>query len=554
MRFGGTVTGEVGAPQIAGREREPWHKRISLWLLAYRLALAALVVVGLYFRSRRYFVDPLGLWMDEAMWGLRLFTRPLTQLEFRPIGYMALTKLVVHIYSDERTLRCLSYVAGVGSLFISIDLAKQLFKSRWVRLLCVAVIAYQPLLIDMTREFKPYAVEFFVHWGLVWLFVRWRARGSRASLIALLTCAVLAFPLAYNVVFLLPGLFALLGLSLLRARAYHALTATVLAAVLALTLIAAIYVAALRGTTQDGDGTAQFWGKKYDVFYLPTAGHAPLARARWIAQKYADLASLPGSHGNRRPQTADVVIERARALGDVSEKAWLALHVLGLVALLRYRREQLLLLGGPLLVSIAFNACHLWPFGAFRTNVFLLAYLVLIPLLGLDALLAARSAFMRGVGVFGAGLLLVASLSTGFEPHTRKHFFSTQTEMASLVARMMTIRAQLPSEQRTGRTLAYFDNTTCTPFIFEARYNDTIKRAYGSLEQAIDIHCVSTPSATENLLRRITGQNFFLVIGDDRRMSVYQRLLPRDAKVVVSESIRGVEDLYFARAYRGRAR
>ena len=118
--------------------------------------------------------------------------------------------------------------------------------------------------------------------------------------------------------------------------------------------------------------------------------------------------------------------ESARKLAEVGGYAWLGLHGLGLVALLAYRRQWLLLLGGPLLVSMAFNALSLWPFGAFRSNVFLLAYLVLIPMVGLDVLLTAHAALARLAGALGSAVLLVTNLSAGFEPHIRKHFFSTK--------------------------------------------------------------------------------------------------------------------------------
>ena len=349
-----------------------------------------LILIGVYFRSRRYWIDPLGLWVDEATWGLRLLRRSLTQLEFRPIGYMALTKLIVRVYCDERTLRLLSYVAGLLSLPIAADISKRLFKSRLVRVLCVAVVAYNPLLIDMAREFKPYSLEFCVHLGLVWLFLRWRVSGSRSWLGALLACLVLAFPFAYNVVFLLPGLFALLGHTFLRARAYRALLATVCAAIAAVAVMAIIYFGALRGTTQDSGGTEQFWGKKYDVFYLPNARqpHRALGRLRWLARKYCDLAAFPGSHGNPSRKGDFAVGETPHKLAEVGSYAWLSLHGLGLLTLLVYRRQWLLLLTGPLLASMAFNALSLWPFGAFRSNVFLLAYLGLDShMVGLDILL-----------------------------------------------------------------------------------------------------------------------------------------------------------------------
>jgi len=552
-----TETGQLVA-EIVARQRwftmpvsASWLHRIDLQRAAYRATLVVLILVGVYFRSRRYWIDPLGLWLDEATWGLRLFRRPLTELEFRPIGYMALTKLIVTTYSDERSLRLLSYIAGVASLPIAADLSKHLFKSRLVRVLCVAEVAYNPLLIDMAREFKPYSVEFGVHFGLIWLFVRWRANRSRVWFGALLACSVLAFPFAYNVVFLLPPLFTLLGYTFLREKAYRPLLVTVAAAVGAIAVMVAIYVSALRGTTADSSGTEQFWGKKYDVFYLPTARqpHHATTRLSWLARKYCDLAALPGSHGERPIKANPAAIDTMGKLAEVGSYAWLLLHGLGIFALLAYRRQWALLLLGPLLMSIAFNALSLWPFGAFRTNVFLLAYLVLIPMVGLDVLLAARVAVVRLGGALGSALLLVTNLSAGFEPHVRKHFFSGQTEIASLVRRMASIRAQQPDELRRQPTLTLLlDSYSCAPFIFETRYNDSARREFGSfLDNEIDIRC-ETISAASNLMRRAPGQLLFLVVTDERRMSVYARMLRVQFSVVVHEKVRDTHDLYLVKA------
>ncbi len=530
---------------------ERWLPSPRVRQLVYRAALIAFMVIGVYFRSRRYWIDPLGLWVDEAVWGLRLFGRPLTALEFRPIGYMALTKLIVTLHSDERTLRLLSYLAGLASLPLTADLAKYLFKSRLVRVVSVAVVAYHPLLIDMAREFKPYSLEFALHLTLVWLFVRWYTARSRAWLGALLVSSALAFPFAYNIAFLLPGVFGLLGYTLLRERAYRALLGCVLAAVAALAVMAAIYFSALRGTTQDRDGTGQFWGKKYDVFYVPNLqqqGHVS-ARALWLFVKYRDLAAFPASHGTAL--AADDV--RAPAwtleLATLGSTVWLALHAVGLVCLLGPRRQWLLLLCGPLLVNVAFNAVSLWPFGAFRTNVFLLAYLIPIPMLGLDVLLSGGAALARAAGALGAGAVLIANLSTGFEPHSRKHFFSTQTEMRSLVEHMAPLRAQLPSALKLRPTLVLLDSNSCTPFIFESRHNDSMQRQFGSfLNKELDVRCVASSSAARELLRHGAGQPFFLVTSKGRNTPAYAHMLRAQARVDAHEEIRNVHDLFLVTA------
>lgn len=329
MNRSGGVSG-AGTAELDSLPALPAN-RSDVQLVLYRVALAALMLIGLYFRSRRYWFDPLGLWLDEATWAVRLMNRSLLALEFRPIGYMAVTKLLVSLHCDERTLRFMSYAAGVLSLPLTLALARQLFASRLVRVLCLAAIALNPLLIDMAREFKPYALEFFVHLGLVWLGTSWLAKRTRVRFGALLACAVLAFPFAYNVVFLLPSLFGLVGFVLWRERAWRGLAVTAASALAALALIGAVYFAALRETAADTDGTEQFWGDKYHVFYRATdAPDAPrFARLRWLAGKYVGLTAFPDGFGIASPGSELLEPAIEGKLAQVTAFGWLGLHAVG---------------------------------------------------------------------------------------------------------------------------------------------------------------------------------------------------------------------------------
>jgi hypothetical protein len=201
-----------------------------------------------------------------------------------------------------------------------------------------------------------------------------------------------------------------------------------------------------------------------------------------------------------------------------------------------------------LFVSIVFNALSLWPFGAFRTNVFLLAYVIFIPMFSLDVLLGAPVALARLAGAAGSALLLVTNLSAGFEPHARKHFFSTQTEMASLVARMAAVRAQEPPELTSHPTPVLLDSYSCSPFIFEADYNDTAKRELSSFLKNIDVRCPPTMAAMQKFLHGAAGKPFFVVISDERTMPAFARMLRTQSRVRAYEQIRDTHALYFVTA------
>ena len=525
-----------------------WLRAQSRAQLGYHVATGLLLVLGVVFRSRRYWIDPIGLWGDEASWARRLFHASLTDFEFRPLGYMDLTRLAVHIYCDERTIRILSYVAGLASLVLVLDIGRYLFRSRSARLLCLAVIAFHPLLIDMAREFKPYSVEFCAHLGLVWLFLRWRASATRGRFCALLLCSALTFLFAYNIVFVLPAIFGLLGVRFSYEKAYRRLLVTVLAACATLALIAGVYFGLLRqmGSSDDSE---KFWGGKYDVFYLAdTPNKAPQSRASWLAHKYVDLIEFPDVQRSRWVFPESVSPGVSSALVAVSYYAWLALHAVGLVSLfLRGRREWLVLLVTPILLVMAFNGFGLWPFGVFRANTFLLSYYALIPLVGLDALTSWVGRFGPFVAAAGYLLIVLPNLTVGFDSHGRKNFFTGQSEARTVLRRLKALRERAPMAARQEKSYVLLDWYSCAPFEFETSRNDSTRREFGRyLLDNFDFECTRTPRGMQGFMRKLRGKSFFVVVTDDRAKPATRNLLQKETTLLDEEQVRGTHDLYYA--------
>jgi hypothetical protein len=519
--------------------------------LAYRATAVALFVLGVFFRSNRYWIDPIGLWADEASWARRLFRHSLTNFDFRPIGYMNVTQLAVHVHSDERTIRILSWVAGIASLFLIFDIGRQLFRSRTARLLCLAVVVFHPLLIDMAREFKPYSVEFCTHLGLVWLFLRWRARGTRAWFYALLSCSVLSFLFAYNIVFLFPAIFGLLGGIFLHQRAYRSLSVTILGALAALALIASVYFGVLRqmGSTDEGE---KFWGGKYDVFYLANGprGAAPQSHARWLVHKYFDLLEFPDVQRDTWTFPKSTSPAVSDGLFEADRYAWLVLHLVGLVALCwPGRRLSLVLLAGPLAVVMAFNWFGVWPFGPFRANTFLLGYYILIPMIGLDALLGFAKKYSAFPAAAGFLLILVPNLTIGFDTHARKHFFVGHSEMRTVLRRMKGWRDRGPASARAEKTYVLMDWYSCSPFEYYIQHSDSTRSEFGSyFVDQFEFDCTRTPQGVQNAIRKLRGKSFFAVVTDDRALHGTRVAVHKGAVVLDEERIRDTHDLYYATA------
>jgi len=525
------------------RLRRIWAKRSWLWL--YWALLAATILTGVLFRSNRYWFDPISLWGDEALWGKRLFTHALTELYIRPIGFMALSKALVKIYSDERVLRLLPYLSGLATLGVALYVASRLFRSRMTRFLFVFVLAFHPVLIDMSREFKPYSVEVLAHLGILALYLRWEETDRRLWLYALVAACVVAFPLAYNVAFLLPVVFILIALRVLQRRAFRALLVVAGAVAMGVAIMLAVYWKSV--SRLNTDSAEEMWSKKYDAFYLEhrhLSGKSPKSYLQWLTEKHVELAAFVGEQRNYwrpGPLGARTMVE----LKSVDRNGWLLLHIAGVCALVvgrQYRR--LALLFAPLWVLVLFNALGYWPLEAFRVNTFLLVYYVTIAAFGMDAIANVQGR-ARWLGFASLALFVVLpNLTVGYSSHRRKYAETFNAEFMTLFRYM---RAQQPREL-TGRTRVLGDWYSCRAFQFYPDYHDGMKREFGNWwNEHFVFDCTGTVSRTESKMRGLHGETYWLIATDDRVKRKLAEAAEANAAILSRTTLRKTHDVYLLR-------
>ena len=162
-------------------------------------SLCILFALGIFFRSQGYFDGTISFWWDEADWAHKLLTRPLREvITIRPVGFMLLTKLLVNTFSrDETVFRLIPYLSSILALPLVFFVAGRIWKSKIIILLLVFLTAFNPNLITFAKEFKPYALDFFMHVSLLSLLLIYL--GSRKNY---LLYAVLAFS-ALSIFFIL---------------------------------------------------------------------------------------------------------------------------------------------------------------------------------------------------------------------------------------------------------------------------------------------------------------------------------------------------------------
>lgn len=342
--------------------------------LLFLLTLAGLLVAGVLFRSWGVVTGTLDFWADEAWWAVIVAEEPLLEPSIRPMAYMWLSALLSNWGPPEVMLRLPSYLGGIGVLACVCASAFLLFKTRAAVLFVVFLAVLHPKLIVYAKEFKPYSFEVFIHSSLLlWALVCWQRRRSS---VAFWIASFMALPFCYNIVFLYPGLLLALapralewtGMPALGRYAARNLDRRLLGA-----LVVVVVVACLATSGLFDNPRKIFWGEKYGVFPV---GLSIVESLFWYARETWQLVTQPGGLRAVDPTSQ----------GFIRSMLFVA-YLLGIANLVRTRRLALLaLLASPLACMAAANVVGFWPYGDFRTNLFMIPYVLLVTGLGLDAL------------------------------------------------------------------------------------------------------------------------------------------------------------------------
>ena len=331
------------------------------------------VIMGIVFRSEGYFNGNISLWLDEAEWVFKLSERPLlTNAVIRPIGFLAATKFLISIANNEITLRLMSYIASIFSIPLIYFIAKEIFRSKLTILLAVFTVSFNPVLINFAKEFKPYSLELFLHMLLIYLLLKYVKLKTTHLLYQIIFISIVILFFAYNIIFLYPSLFLIVLFKVYKEHKYKRIYFLLLTAFLLLGILYTFYYVLWSG--RDILSAKIYMGEKYDVFCLSSNFSYHL---QWIFKKYLLLMERSGTATIFWGLNFDGYI--------IIKVALWAFHFIGLAAFgVRRKWEYLLLFVLPILTIILFNIMGLWPFGAFRVNVFMFCYFVIISLYGID--------------------------------------------------------------------------------------------------------------------------------------------------------------------------
>lgn len=353
--------------------------------ILFYVGLAAIGGLAIFFRSQGYFDGSISFWWDEAHWAHRLLTEPLSAvIKIRPIGYMFLTKLLVtHISKDAVVFRSVSYISSILAIPILFFIGRRLWQSRAIILLLLFLAAFNPDLITFAKEFKPYALDFFVHASMIWLALIYIDSRKDSILYAILALSVISVFFCYNIVFIFPAIFLIFLLDAYSQKNYRRFALLVTAALVICLTLSLMYKFIWSGMSFAGQD--KYWGNKYDVFFL---GSSYLGHLKWLATKYAGLVRDAGHAEIFWSGFSRFLPELALLL--------LFLHGVGILDFILERRfDYLILFFLPIVTVILLNIIGLWPFGPFRVNLFLMVYFLILLVNGLSFFLKRKNQILK---------------------------------------------------------------------------------------------------------------------------------------------------------------
>lgn len=365
----------------------PFSARANRYL--YIGAIVALLGIGATIRAWGVLIDPLDLWADEAWWATLLESRSLSKFGFRPIGYMWVCRQLFDLGDPGVMLRLPSYLAGVGALVFIYKSAALLYRSRTAVVFVLVLAVFHPFLIVFAKEFKPYSIEVFVFSALTYWAFRGLRRGRAGA--GLWTAAAISLPFCYPVVFMVPALALAFAGEQLKVLGRFVRRHAVIVLLIAVPALFLVHV--LLFNLLDAGISRFFWGNKYGVFPIDTGF---LGGLEWYLRKTWALMAFPGA--------IDAIPTYIRFLFGVT-------YIGGTALLLNDRRfRELTLLATPLVVAAVANLLGYWPYGAFRTNLFLLPGGLLLIGVAVDWLAAQRQWRIVGYAMLAGVLVAVGSV------------------------------------------------------------------------------------------------------------------------------------------------
>jgi len=243
-------------------------------------------------------------------------------------------------------------------------------------------MAINPDLINYAKELKPYSLELLCHLTVIYFFILfWKSERDKYLYITFLTGFGSAL-VAANTVFLFPGIFLLLLNKYFREGNKKMLLIVFLVALLLLCTLIFQYV--FIWSTSRHDLLVQYWKHNFYLRRPFTVDHLKWLFGQFLSfirhflnsNTFFNIPLLNAAYGIMLP----------------------IVYGLGIIFLMiKKKAEWLILFLSPVIILISFNLLKIWPFGPIRVNIFIVIYLSMATMFGLDYIVEATKDKMRVV-------------------------------------------------------------------------------------------------------------------------------------------------------------
>ncbi|MEM7678731.1 MAG: hypothetical protein AAF449_22345, partial [Myxococcota bacterium] len=139
-----------------------------------------LLLIGLGAYLRLLGANNLSLWVDEAIVVDRLAARNDLHLYFdhplwhRPFLYLLVHDFIIEVYNSELAVRSLALMCGIATPVAIVAYGLRAGWSRRVTAFTALLAAVNPYLINLSKDFKPYAIEAFISVAVLAAFAVYR--------------------------------------------------------------------------------------------------------------------------------------------------------------------------------------------------------------------------------------------------------------------------------------------------------------------------------------------------------------------------------------------
>ncbi|HPY88947.1 MAG TPA: glycosyltransferase family 39 protein, partial [Spirochaetota bacterium] len=368
---------------------------------SYRIFFLLIIILGVYLRL--YTGPGVDLWFDEAYRAVGYvengFTHWATVIDkIRPIGYTFLTYIIQKIHNTDFMLRLPSLIASILTIFVVWGISNRIFgdpdkpvKSQIAILLSVFLVSFNPTLIGFSKEFKPYALELFLHLLLIYLLLLYLQNNTYRNLLFLLFSSFISIFFAYNIIFALPIILIIVLLKSLGDkdnRSFILICLTIVIIIISFTIIKVNLVGSI---IESKNESSEFWGNKYDVF-ITDDETGFVDRIKWYYTKTADIIEF----STKNLIFIDLPVKINSFFNIFLKNISILLLFLGLIVLFIKRKiPYVLLFFLPIVIVIILNVLKIWTYGNFRANLFIYGYFLFIVLFGINFLLESKDKILR---------------------------------------------------------------------------------------------------------------------------------------------------------------